>query len=479
MLTSLIRTNIHTRRVVGVQALQTYFLDYVDVGIKRFVKAMTTGFTSAADKGRWHIPVTMADGAGASTITFGQLRGADGNGQQIDVAAADGSITDVPFQNTTSTTYYVGAMACERPAGISQDTLNGACYYDHYIQELGHLAAPSAVSDAGTSLQFTIQNHIPVGDSYTSRTAICYLVNPVSPNAAVAIESATVSGSTVTLTGYLGQAGPSASMVASDYRIIILGPRITRTNITNTTGVAFIGTVLGAATPRTYVTTAQLKTLQAWFTSTSTTLTVTGNLAVSGDAAVTGDLTVDDIVADDLAVDDITCGTITTDAQIQYATAGVVVPVDFGGPAHGGWTLVDGDTTHVDYIPDGSPPHVTFDTNGGWGATFRRNIMDQIQVGDVIDTISQTWKLTTGGGSNGGSVALYSENVDNINSAKTLEHSYTLTDQANFTHTNETVTETIQAGKRYWLELFLTQSGAGDRVYLASIHGSITRHNVK
>lgn len=255
MLTDLSRTNIHDRRVASASTLKTYFLEFLEGGIKRIVKAMTTGPTPTADVGAFFQKVTMADGAGGATITLGACHGTDGQGNQISVAAADGRITDVPFQNSGGVTYYVGIMTADRPVGVSQDTVSGQCHYDRHLQECGHVAAPSAVVVNGSTLEFTIQNHINAANDYTGRTAICYLVSPVSPNAAVAIESVTISGTVATTTGFLGQSTPSTD--ASDYLILITGPRISRTSIVATTGLAFVGTTVGAATPRTYDTSSQ------------------------------------------------------------------------------------------------------------------------------------------------------------------------------------------------------------------------------
>lgn len=250
MLTDQNRTNIHARRIMGYTSFKTQFLSFLEESIRRIIKAMSTGPTGDADVGGWYQKVTMEDGAGSNTITLGDMYGADGQGNLISVDSADGRITDVVFQNTGAVTYYVGVSTVEIPVNISQDTTLGTAYYDHHLMSIGHSAAPSAVSDTGTGLQFTLANHVDAGNDFTSRAAYVFLNTPASPNASTAIVTGTISSNTLTITGYLGQDTPSTT--AGDYTVIVTGPRISRADISSTAGVAFIGTVVGGSTPRTY-----------------------------------------------------------------------------------------------------------------------------------------------------------------------------------------------------------------------------------
>jgi hypothetical protein len=78
----------------------------------------------------------------------------------------------------------------------------------------------------------------------------------VSTTAATAIETVTVSGTTAVTVGTLGQS--VVSTTASDYEVVLLGPTITRSSSVATAALwAFIGTVVGGGSPRTFDTSSQ------------------------------------------------------------------------------------------------------------------------------------------------------------------------------------------------------------------------------
>jgi galactitol-specific phosphotransferase system IIB component len=250
------RSNLHDRRVIGKIDIKDRFLDYLEQGLLRYTKAMTSGPSPDPDVGGWFSSITATDGTGSS-VTFssadGGLYGTDGTGSFLSVENADARITNVPFQNTGAITYYMGVRHAEVPEGISIDTATGALNYDRYRQEIGHSAAPSTVTDNGDgTITFALLNHrLHASDTYTGRSAIVYLVDPVSASPTIAIETCTVTGTSITTVSKLGQT--SVSTTAADYLVVLVGPSITRSSTLATqANWAFIGTVVGGGSPKTF-----------------------------------------------------------------------------------------------------------------------------------------------------------------------------------------------------------------------------------
>lgn len=252
------RINMFTRRVLGSIGLGTRLLDYLEDGIQRHTKAMTTGETPSDDVGAWFAAVTVGDGTGTHNLDFGNMYGVDGRGNMISEQAGTTYLDEVPFEDTAATTYYMAATTGFIPKAVLVNQSSGEPEYDYTELELAHVAAPSAVVNGGAFLTITLGNHQLSGsDDFSGRTAMVWLVDPASPDAATAIETVVITGGNQVVTsGVLGQTSPSTT--PSNYRVAILGPTITRSNtVQSLAGFAYIGTVVGGGAPRTYVTSGQ------------------------------------------------------------------------------------------------------------------------------------------------------------------------------------------------------------------------------
>lgn len=251
-----LRANFHDRRVIGKLDLKERLLDYLEAALLRATQVITSSPGPTPGPGVWFSSVEVVDGGGTHDLTFqageGGLYGTDGSGAIVSVENVDDRITDVPFQDTGAVTYYMAARTAEVPEGISFDTDTGVINYDRHRQELGHLAEPTVVVDNTGNITFTLGNHkLHASDTYTGRMAIVYLKAPASPSEAIAVETCTVSGVSITTTGTLGQS--VVSTTASDYEVVLVGPTITRLSTIQTDdNWAFIGTVIGGASPRTF-----------------------------------------------------------------------------------------------------------------------------------------------------------------------------------------------------------------------------------
>jgi hypothetical protein len=248
------RVNLFDRRVLADVDFDDRLLDFLEVGVLRHTKGMTTGGSPTTEVGAWYLPVGAVDGAGVNDLTFTSMYGVDGGGEFISVDAGDSRITDVPFEDA-AVTYYMATRVAEVPVGIQVDTEAGIQNYDYHRKDIGHRAEPTVVVDGGGFITLTLGNHdLDGADDFTGRTAIVFLKSPVATDASVAIETVTVSGTTATTAGTLGQS--TVSTTASDYEVVLLGPTITRDSTLSTRpGWAFIGTVVGGGAPRVFDTT--------------------------------------------------------------------------------------------------------------------------------------------------------------------------------------------------------------------------------
>lgn len=253
------RVNVFDRRVMGATDFATRVLDLLEDGQIRLTQSLCTGADPEAAAGTWFESVTAADGTSLNKLSWGDMHGTDGTGQIISVESGDARITDVPFQDTAATTYYMATRVAEVPEGVVAGTDgSGQIKYDRHRFDIGHRAAPTAVVVGGSTLTLTLGNHaLHASDDFTGRTAVVFLAgDPESAVAATAIEEVTVSGQTVTTTGHLGQSSPSST--PADYEVVLLGPTVTRSNTVQTAARwAFIGTVVGGGAPRTFDTSTQ------------------------------------------------------------------------------------------------------------------------------------------------------------------------------------------------------------------------------
>jgi len=250
------RINLFTRRVLGSVGLGTRFLAYLEDGIKRHTKAMTTGETPVTDVGSWFAGVGVTDGSGVNMLDFGAMYGVDGGGSVISEAAGGIYTNEVPFEDA-AVNYSMAATTGMVPQAMAVNQSDGSPEYDYHELSLAHVDEPSVAVDNGGSITFTLGNHtLDASDDFTGRTAIIWLVNPESPSDATAIETVTISGNQATTTGTLGQS--VVSTTAADYAVAIMGPVITRSaSVATLAGFAYIGTVSGGGAPRTFDFSAQ------------------------------------------------------------------------------------------------------------------------------------------------------------------------------------------------------------------------------
>lgn len=246
------RVNMFVRRIMGATDMGTRLQGYLETAIERHTKAMTTGPTPDADPGGWFLLPDVSDGSGSNTLDFGDMYGVDGTGRIISEEAGATYTSEVPFQDTAAVTYYMAVCLAEVPKAMLVNQSNGSPEYDYTELMVAHADAPTAVVDGGSTITLTLNNHrLHASDTMTGRTAVAWLNDPESPSYSTAVFTGVIVGTALTITGTLGQS--TVSTTASDYRVAILGPVITRqSSVMTDARYAFIGTVSGGGAPRAF-----------------------------------------------------------------------------------------------------------------------------------------------------------------------------------------------------------------------------------
>jgi hypothetical protein len=167
---------------------------------------------------------------GAPTISLSAtVKGVTGDGERLTATAAGDGWTAIPFANTGGVAYEIGARRNFYPSDVSTSTIDGLPAYTEATEAVGELGAPSAVTDTGTGLRFTITTLAKtVWTGAQTRPVKVWKATPSSGVLATAVvdgvaEYDGAGGIRVTITGYLGQAQATASLTAADYLILVLG----------------------------------------------------------------------------------------------------------------------------------------------------------------------------------------------------------------------------------------------------------------
>lgn len=208
----------------------------------------------------WAEPVTFALSQDEFTL---EPEGALGHNGIGDVLEIDRGSIDVPFENASGVTYYVGLTRVSVPAAVEATPRAGLLFqYTAETDYVGYGAvAPNAVVST-SPLQLRVDVLGGAGDDLTGRDVLVWLVDPRTSYYAAAVETCTVTysgGNIVELSGTLGQTDPSTT--ASRYRVALVGPRVSRTDFSAESGVLFVGTVVGTGsgtTPTVSSTSGQL-----------------------------------------------------------------------------------------------------------------------------------------------------------------------------------------------------------------------------
>lgn len=184
----------------------------------------------------------------------GSALSTDGLGHFIRVDSEFAYCQNVSFENESGVNYQVSLHWTHGPQiSLTQNTirvnsLTGNAQYVANMEYVGSKAEPDFVQTIGSTIQFRIDSLCEPGVSFSGRTAIVYLKNPVASASSVGIPILTVAYSggfnIVTTSDFMGQT--VASVDPEDYEVILLGPTIRRSGFVSSDEYCILGTILGA-----------------------------------------------------------------------------------------------------------------------------------------------------------------------------------------------------------------------------------------
>src|SRR6185369_9799749 len=248
-------------------------LGFQDLGLRGFTALRNSHIE--ATQARWDVDgvfnnkLSMAGLAANTLQILGTSKSTDGLGHILNIQVA--YRTSAVFQNTAATTYYVGLMYAEVPAGLRINPLTGKPQFDSYVEEVGFQAAPNSVVDNGNgTMTMVIDSVTETSVTNAGRIVRVWKVTPADGATTLSIAMEEVTSvftggqNKITTAAKFGQTTISTNL--ADYLVTVMGPRVTKnTDLSVVTGVVFIGTVVGnGAVPATFSDTNQtlLKTFQ-------------------------------------------------------------------------------------------------------------------------------------------------------------------------------------------------------------------------
>ncbi len=179
----------------------------------------------------------VADG---TKVDIGAGSGTDGQGHLFEIGAADARFQNIQIpEEAGDPEYHVGLHYELVEDGVETNPRTGEITYSSLKEQIGYSAVPDAVAliNGDTQLKITVDSlFLEAGHNHTGRKVRVWLKpaedggpGPKSAVAATAIVEGTVaygSGSNYVEIGLLGQSTPSTT--AADYKIMLVGPRVTR-----------------------------------------------------------------------------------------------------------------------------------------------------------------------------------------------------------------------------------------------------------
>jgi len=243
------KLNIVTKRILGWQSFKDNLLDYLDDHDRDLIAQVfkTSGTfvaLSVAASGTDEYAIT---GYGA----LGVVDAIDGLGNMLDLYNKKTYNDNVPFENITGQDYHVAIRKASLPSGITVSQEDGQPNFDTYEEIVGWEADPDQVIDnLDGTLTFQVDSVTESGVTNAGRTVAVYKKTPGlgALTESEALETLTVawasSQNRITTASNFGQT--TASTTASDYRVVLLGPRTSRdTDLRLLTDWCFVGIVDG------------------------------------------------------------------------------------------------------------------------------------------------------------------------------------------------------------------------------------------
>lgn len=245
-MTGQVFANLYASKILGLATLQDQHMDPMrEEARQQSLDLWGGGGVLSASA----IAFTYSSGKLTLATAF---EGWTGTGYRIDADPADDGWSSIPYQNTGGVTYYVGARWNEYPSGVEVGQ-DGSLNYVGWTQAIGDVGAPSAVALSGADVILTVTSLVsPVWTAADTRPCIVWMTDQPAQEAAAAEPTVSIFEGTVayhagsgtmrvTVTGALGQSDPS--LTAADYQVLILGPRISTTDLSAVDDYLYFGSV--------------------------------------------------------------------------------------------------------------------------------------------------------------------------------------------------------------------------------------------
>jgi hypothetical protein len=257
------KINIYQGRLFSLTGMKEQFLDLLWDELGAVAEAAFFGKT-----GTLHATdiIELNNSGGGSTFTVDLTGGAtkvfaDGHTIDLSLITGTGITEDIPCENSVGVDYYVGVKYAEVEYGVENNPRRGDPEYPSLKQTYGELDNPDSVADNATYIRLVINAITESGVDHSGRTVRVWLVDPVSPNEAVAFfegTSAYSAPNNYVDIPYSGADGPLGqdtgvdppSTTATDYKVFIEGVTWKRnTDLRNNPDYAFLGIITGGTPP--------------------------------------------------------------------------------------------------------------------------------------------------------------------------------------------------------------------------------------
>jgi len=221
------RVELALKRFLSQNRLSSNFMDYLRV------EYLDLGARIFPASGLFTYPVTIAPNWATSKFNLTPPVGTAvesidnaGHVLQLEDAAHH---TGIQFDNTPGVHNWIGLRYIEIVSGVYANPRSGVPEYDLTMNEVGEKDVPDSVTDNGDgTITFVVNSITQAGYSHATRNVKVWLKNPVTIDAAVAIETRPITylapNNRITTVGSFGQS--AISVDPNDYYVACIGPTV-------------------------------------------------------------------------------------------------------------------------------------------------------------------------------------------------------------------------------------------------------------
>ena len=255
------KVNITHKSVLSMEDLKDRFLDYLSGENDEVTSAIFQGESGVLDSDEIELN-SLANDTFDLVLTNANKVVVQ-SGEIITLPDGIAGITSgIPFENQVGVPYYVGIKYAEVVNGTQRNPrIPGLVEYVSLEDSFGEVDYPNSVSDdpVGQVLTLVVSSVTENGTPHTARVCTVWLVDPVNPDATIAIRNVSIQYDGVSgdnfieipysvSQGPLGQTAPEnpISTTATDYRVFVKGASWSRSvDLRPDKDYAFVGIITG------------------------------------------------------------------------------------------------------------------------------------------------------------------------------------------------------------------------------------------